>query len=130
MPGTQIQFKRIAALIAGWGSLAVVDVIYFGMWPRTPVGWIAFILVSPIVVLIGEGCGEAFKKQLNSLPLSWKITDATKKKDFSVVRVIFALVVATLFFLELFAIGWLIWSLFPDQIRFVAAFLDRHFRRI
>ena len=128
---------RLLQALGIWGVVAVYAMLVLWIVPRTVVGWAVFLVLGPLVVLVGELVVVAIFDKLAALrpvrELSSWVTRRTGHRRFSVLRVLVMLV--SVLTLGAVLLGGLIlivglarrWPPLDRAFEFAAAFLETHF---
>jgi hypothetical protein len=110
-----------------WFLIAGSAALFFAIWPRTALRWGVVLVFGPIALFAVEACGEALNTALGAFPVRARVSARTKQISFSGLRVLYLLFETVIILAVIIAAGWLIRSIFPDQVSLVVAFMRSNF---
>jgi hypothetical protein len=123
--------QGIAVGLFAWMFLLAMTVFWFGVFPRTGLGWLLFLLVGPILTALGEVLVETLSEALSRTPGVRALNDWVEKRtaaqSFSLLRIAYA-AAWTLILVAFCVVGYLALNArFGGICTTVKAFMGRHF---
>jgi hypothetical protein len=129
------RLDKVRVLVVGsiiWIVTAAMSLWFFGVWPRTAVGWVLVLGLGPIGLLLLVALGDFVSDAIGSLPgvrqADVAVERQTAGRQFSGTRVAYYLVRSLLLLIPIvFVLLWLKASAWPTGPNVVAEWWYRHF---